>query len=383
MFWRYFKIKDKIIIIADIHFGDKSFSKQIFEYKIKFFQEFFFPFIKQQKVKHIVFLGDLFHNRNIIDNYIKQRVQEEFIDWFKDNNINLYLICGNHDIYYKNTRKYSILKSLNLSDNIKLYIDNDYYIENIAGYKCLIIPWIIDKFPKIDEKSKNFDFVFGHFEFSGINVSEEYKISKGLNISNLTKQVKFNKCFSGHYHNKVIKDDIIYVGSPFQMNWNDFDIEKGFYLVNDVDNLNFIRNDYSPKFLKIYYNELEDDIEVNVLGYLYNQKILKVKIEELFDLVKNNFVTLIIKNIKNQELFDTFYAQLSEVSLSKIDVVDLRLVFEDSTKIEKEQEIKNIKEVINNYTDLLYLPEGIKQDNIKKLFFKLYEESQERIKEVI
>ena len=43
---------------------------------------------------------------------------------------------------------------------------------------------------------------------------------------------KFDMVFSGHFHTKSNDDKIHYLGAPYQMNWNDYDDQKGFHILD-------------------------------------------------------------------------------------------------------------------------------------------------------
>ena len=45
---------------------------------------------------------------------------------------------------------------------------------------------------------------------------------------------KFDRVFSGHYHMKSTKDNVTYLGNPYQLYWNDYASKRGFH-VFDTD----------------------------------------------------------------------------------------------------------------------------------------------------
>ena len=80
-----------------------------------FFETQLFPYLLKNKVKDVVHCGDIVHNRNTIDLWILQELKTRFFKWFDDNNINLHLVVGNHDLYYRSTLDYSFQK-----ENLKI-----------------------------------------------------------------------------------------------------------------------------------------------------------------------------------------------------------------------------------------------------------------------
>ena len=101
-----------VVLFTDAHFGVKSFSKKFFEYQMAFYRKQFFPYLIENNIKDVIFLGDFIHNQELMDNYIAQMVREEFLHFFGKNKINLWMILGNHDVYYKNTTKYNYLETI-------------------------------------------------------------------------------------------------------------------------------------------------------------------------------------------------------------------------------------------------------------------------------
>src|ERR1035438_646512 len=137
-------IKMAIAVIGDSHFGTKSFAKHIFESQFKFFEEQLFPYLLKNNIKNIIHLGDLVHNRNTIDLWVLQNLKIRFFKWFDENGINLHVLLGNHDIFYRNTLEYNFFReNVKEFQNIIVY-DKPKVIE-LDNYKIYMVPWIIDE----------------------------------------------------------------------------------------------------------------------------------------------------------------------------------------------------------------------------------------------
>ena len=124
-----------------------------------------------------------------------------------------------------------------------------------------------------DAASKKYDYVFAHAEISG------FKYNNGMLIKNEVSKTDFlsiGKMYSGHIHKKQEFSNIVYVGTPYQLDWADVGEKKGFYILDVVDgNETFIENEISPRFVEY---RLEDIMELNI--------------SEVKKLLDNNYVNL-------------------------------------------------------------------------------------------
>ena len=90
-----------IACITDTHFGAKSFDKQLFQTKMNYFKDVFFPYLLKNNITEVLHLGDMVHNRNQIDLFILQELKTQFFQWFEDNEVTLHCLVGNHDTFFK------------------------------------------------------------------------------------------------------------------------------------------------------------------------------------------------------------------------------------------------------------------------------------------
>ena len=93
----------KLCIINDTHFGVRNDSAVFLEHFILFFEEQFFPYCVDNNIDTVLHLGDFFDRRKYINFKVLNQVRKRIIDKFKDNNITLHVVIGNHDTFYKNT----------------------------------------------------------------------------------------------------------------------------------------------------------------------------------------------------------------------------------------------------------------------------------------
>ena len=208
-----------MIFVGDQHFGVNSANKNILSIQLKIWYNYIIPLARSTE-SDIVVVGDFFDNRNVMDIFVMNQIQKLFEDT-KD--ITIHILLGNHDIYHKDKLE---VNSLNLFakafDHVKLY-DKQCIIEK-GENRIQIVPWLLkDEQFIIDE---SVDLVLGHFEFKDFYVSRTYKAQHGIDISTINSNVPI---LSGHYHNRQRNSNIQYLGTTFQIDWNDFKEEKGIY----------------------------------------------------------------------------------------------------------------------------------------------------------
>ena len=90
----------KAVIINDTHFGYKADSSIVLEYFLNFFEKQLFPYMKENKIKTIFHLGDLFDRRKYINFRTLNKIRERFLEPLQENGIRVHIICGNHDTFF-------------------------------------------------------------------------------------------------------------------------------------------------------------------------------------------------------------------------------------------------------------------------------------------
>lgn len=353
-----------IAIISDIHFGQSNFNIELFNSQMEFFEQQFFPYLKENNIKHVIHCGDFFHNRNVINWLLYNEIKTRFFKWFDDNDIILHMILGNHDLFYRST-----LKINSLSETVKEFKNIIVYDKNrtitIFPYTIGMVPWIIDK--KSSQLPNNCDILFVHMDIHGFPMTKGILSKNGYELKHFAK---YKYVFSGHYHCNYIKDNVIMVGSPYQTSWNDFNETKGFYVLNDNYDLNYIKNTINPKFVKLYY----DDNKIEVLGLEDSPKF--VSEEEAIAIAKKNYVRLFVKFIKDQNKLENFHNSLLSVSKNsyKIDIINLSDYVEDVDEEIVELDMDTFDIIISSIENMTF-EESIDKELLIKISKSLFKEA--------
>lgn len=302
----------KIAILGDTHFGMRNDSAVFNELARKFYTDVFFPYLEQHGIGSVIQLGDLFDRRKFINFNILASAKGYFFDPLAAKGIDLYMLIGNHDIFYRNTLK---VNSPNLLlpeySNIRV-IDKPSQIF-FTGMSVDVIPWICEENEKevaeFINNSKN-TFCFGHFELAGFEMDRGNFCHEGMDMGILSK---YEQVISGHFHHKSSKGNILYTGVPYQMTWADWNDPKGFHVFDtETREIEFIQNPHEI-YVKIGYND--DNL--------------------FFDEVQNGdysaftgkYVKVVVEKKSNSFLFETLIE-----ALNKANPIDVTIV-EDFTDI--------------------------------------------------
>jgi len=346
----------KIAIITDQHFGARKNSKLFHDYFLKFYEDVFFPTLIKEGITTIVDMGDTFDSRKGVDFVSLEWAKNHYYDRLAELGITVHTIIGNHTAYYKNTNDLTgVGLFLREYDNIKIYSEAEEV--RIDKTKFLFVPWINpenqDKTFELIEESDS-PCVMGHLELNGFMATRGHFMEHGMDAHVFDK---FDKVYSGHYHMRSNKDNIFYLGNPYEMYWNDVnDRNRGFHLF-DTDTLvhtpvnnpyqmfhNLYYEDtphqmlditkYDKKILKVIVRKKSDPKQFEkYIDKLYSSNLAELKIVENFDFTEG-------EEFEADESEDTIsllnrYIQESEVDLDKSVITEiLQDVYKEACEVE-------------------------------------------------
>ena len=93
----------KVAIITDQHFGARNDSTHFLDFYEKFYNEIFFPTIKSAGIDTVLILGDTFDRRKYVNFFTLKRAKQMFFDPLAQMGVDVHMLAGNHDTYFKNT----------------------------------------------------------------------------------------------------------------------------------------------------------------------------------------------------------------------------------------------------------------------------------------
>lgn len=344
----------KILLITDQHFGVRNDNQVFIEKYRQFYQNAVIPFIKKNNIKTVFCLGDTFDKRKSI-NFLSLESAKDM--WFKpleDMGVDLYMLLGNHDIYYKNTLKVNAPKHL-LGEFENIHIIDHPTELTFDGMKVLMLPWMCDanKQTALDAvDSSDADVCLGHLELNGFEAIPGHRMEHGDDPKVFNK---FKLTCSGHFHMKSRKGNINYLGNPYQLYWNDYSQKRGFHILNsETLNLKFYQNPYNI-FNKVWYDDVKEDYE---------------ELPDLSDL-QGSFVKLIVQNRTNQVWFDRYVKALQNANVADLKIIeDVTLELED---VDESIKMEDTMTVLESYVESL--EESIDKKNVTSILKSLYVEA--------
>ena len=244
----------KVALVTDTHFGARSDNLAFDSYFEQFYTDFFFPTLEEKGIKTICHLGDIFDRRKYINFNTLRSCKRYFFDKAQELGIEIHMVPGNHDTYFKNTNE---VNSPNLLlgeyNNITLYQEPTEIM--LDRHKVLYLPWIcgenydrtMAKISETDAKT-----CFGHFEFAG------YYLLPGMpNIHGMDTDAfsDFDLVVSGHFHHRHSRGNITYMGNPYEITWSDYDDPRGFAIFDTVKGALEYHDNPFRIFHKIYYDD--------------------------------------------------------------------------------------------------------------------------------
>jgi len=342
----------KISILGDLHFGAHGDNESYLQYQLECLDNYIST-LQESNIKMIFQVGDFFNSRKSVNMKTYHIVKERFLKKLEKLDIFLYVLSGNHDLYYTTSSEITTLSVIEEFKNVMVVKKPE--MVTISGFNIGMIPWLsnekdIENF-KTFVNNNNPHIIMGHFEFAGFEVVKGYVKSSGIDSSIVSN---FKDVYSGHYHTKQVQGNITYVGTPYEKDWGDYNIDK-FWHEYDIDKRRLIpvKND-------------------NKLHYVINY-------DENPDIDKDKYTDKKVKIIANDSTTDEFQKWLNEfedsVDMEKFSVVDLGNV-DDSEVEEIEVVNKGILEVIQEY--MVNSGKGDKKD-----LMKIYEMLYNKVGEVV
>lgn len=348
----------KLCILGDTHFGARGDSLDFHNYFKKFYDEVFFPYLKQNDINVVIQLGDLFDRRKFINFNSLYLARKYFFDKLHQENIQLVALVGNHDVSYKNTLEVNS-PSLLLNDYTNVEIYDKFTTKEFDGVSVDIVPWICDENEQqIFESMKNSpsQICFGHFEIAGFEMDKGNVCESGIDKQSLSK---YDVVLTGHFHHKSQNGNITYVGTPYEMTWADYNDPRGFHIFDtNTREMEFIQNPHRM-FHKIMYDDGQTDFDF-WKKYDYNS-------------LKESYIKIVVLNKQNPYLFDNVLDNVYKAGVADISIVEDftdNLLDEDPEIIDQAEDTMTI---LSKYIDNLTL--NVEPEKLKTVMRELYVEA--------
>lgn len=196
---------------------------------------------KERKVTKLICLGDVFESRKAQPENVLTCFHD-ILNMIEENSMHLYVIPGNHDkTDYKSVSSFltpfanhpaiSLIDEsssfrINNTSNVWLhflpFFQDDIWVEKLNPIKDLI-----------DANNKGKHYLFSHQSMNGSRNNDGSKVESRIDSELLSK---FDMCYFGHYHDEQQPlINAIHLSSWKQKNFGEDD-NKGFYVLNLINN---------------------------------------------------------------------------------------------------------------------------------------------------
>lgn len=344
----------KIAILGDTHFGMRGDSIAFHNHYREFYTKTFFPYLVQNGITTIFQLGDIFDRRKYISFQSLALCRRYFFDKLVEHNIQCHVLLGNHDIFFKNTLEVNSPDLL-----LRDYKDHVILYDKPSEWMGVdVIPWICK-----DNELEILDFIkrsanqlcFGHFELAGFEMDRGNICHEGMDPSILNK---YDLVLSGHFHHKSNSGSIVYVGTPGEMTWSDYNDERGFHVLDiETRELTFVPNP-EKMFFKIKYND----------DHMYYNDIINADYSHL----TGKFLKIVVEKRNNSFLFDSLIDTITKAAPLEVAVVEDFSEITENVEVDIDQAEDTIT-ILNKYVDGLTLP--VESDKIKTVLRDVYNQA--------
>jgi len=251
----------KYIIVGDTHIGVKQSSHKYHGIINDLFVDIC-DFAKTRGIHRLIQVGDMFDNRKALSQ-TSIDCALSVADMVSTSFARSYFIVGNHDTPSKDTMFPHSLIIFKKYQNITI-VDKPTMIDDAI----LSLPWMFDIDDMVDAR-----ICIGHFDINGAMMNSSGTTSRNhrLNFSDFSK---YELTLSGHYHtpNKY-NHNVMYIGSPYQITFNDMSSKRGFYVLDTDDlGMEFVEFCGYPHHLS-FTDKSRDigDIEGNIVRLVFTE----------------------------------------------------------------------------------------------------------------
>ena len=326
----------KTVICSDLHCGVHKDSDIFLNQAETLFKNIYDTCLREN-INNIIIAGDLFHERKSLNVDTICKVTKMINDLSP---INVIILLGNHDTYYKNILWPYSPYIFNTMPHVKI-IDKPTIIDNIT-----FLPWSTGHY---DMQEYNTPIIIGHFEIDGFPATCTDLFRGGQFSKDFEK---FELVISGHFHVPSRKDNILYCGSPYHITMGDRGSKCGYYILENTD-IKFIENKYYAKYVRITSedNATKEQIEGNIVEISY---------------VKD-YGTL--GNIRRMEKIQSMNPLRLSSNFTNISITENMQAEEDLNIASKSN-----KDILKEYLNVVHFPENIKKNTLVGILDKLLDE---------
>jgi DNA repair exonuclease SbcCD nuclease subunit len=272
----------KVACFTDIHFGLKS-NSSVHNQDCEDFVDWYIAKAKEEGCDVGIFMGDWHHNRNSLNittmDYSLRALEKlgKAFDAF-------YFFPGNHDLYYKDKRDIHSVEFGKYIPGITV-VHQPTTIGDVT-----LCPWLVgDEWRSIGKKGGK--YIFGHFELPSFFMNAMVQMPDHGEIQ-LDSFKNYELGFSGHFHKRQQRQNMIYIGNAFPHNYADtWDDERGMMTLEWGSTPEYHTWPAQPTFRTIKLSELIDRADEIILPKQHLRVTLDIDITfEEASFIKEKFI---------------------------------------------------------------------------------------------
>lgn len=309
-------MSEDVLLFSDIHIYCHKRRVERLEDCLKALN-WVFDVAEEKGINHVLFGGDLFHDRQKIDIFTYQRVFEILKNRLvklahnTKNKFKLYLLLGNHDLWYNDNTSISSVFPLSALPGIEIISDPTRL--HIADHNWDFIPFTHDPIRSLEELSKfpgKPEYALGHIAIDGAILHgtqySDVEIEHDGDMVTISASLfdSYIHTFLGHYHaQQEVTKKVEYIGSPLELSFGEAFQNKHIIIFNGkTKKKEYVQNNFSPKHLVI---SIEDKDKYELNGNFVKIKVDDIGVTDLISMRKellesNEFGSLEIKQQKKQ-----------------------------------------------------------------------------------
>ncbi len=330
----------KILLFSDLHLHQHKRSVNRLHDCLKAL-EWVFDVAEEKQIDDIVFGGDLFQDRQKID-IITYHLTFEVISK-RCKKVNLWLLLGNHDLWYHDKWDISSVKPMSAINNVHV-IDKPCTLEISRNY-IDFLPYTTNPIDHLNylRKSKGRTLV-AHLAVDGAQLNTLHDTRSDVILEHDGEMVKvdasvfdgWDQVWLGHYHGyQKIAPNVEYIGSTLQLNFGEA-FQHKYVIIHDLEtgDKEYVKNTFSPQHFIIP----ESDVD---------------KYE-----IKNNFIRLTVEDMGKAGLADV-RKKVSSLAPTSLEIMPVK-------KEESEHLIEDAKAILYKEDEMLEKYVDQVETNLKK-----------------
>ena len=349
-----------IAMPTDTHAGVRN-DNPAFQLYQKQCWKWFFDYIDNHNIKHVIHLGDIYDRRKYVNFMSAKRLREDFLEPLEERGIETHILQGNHDSYYKDTHEVNALDELVSGKYEFIHTYSVPTVINIDGLDIQLMPWITDsnRNEAMEAITKpKASILMGHLELNGFQMHRGSISDHGMERNVFDK---FDAVYSGHYHHRSTNGNVTYIGALGEYTWSDYDDPRGFTTLDtESRETTFLRNPYRMFRLAKY----DDVANPNIVD-----KIQKTD----FSKYQNTYVKLVVVNKSNPYAFDLLFDSIYKAGPLDITIIEDPTVLLDSEEDVEVDEAEDTATILRKYVSGLTLP--VNNDKMKDFMLDVYNEA--------